>query len=202
MARALTYVRSCTALAFRPDERAILTDHRILPLSWTRDAYYQALLLLAIGRPADRDIVADHLRWLWRRCERPGGSWMRSHHGNGAPKDLVYQADQQLYPLVELADFWRDRDAAGRRRLGADGVGPCGARSSRSSIRRRASSAPTRAPPTTRPRLRTSRPPRSCSGTRRCGSPNRVWRVRSASPSGGPPRDRRCRPRGPSIDTS
>lgn len=32
---------------------------------------------------------------------------MRSHHGNGEPKDLVFQADQQLYPFVELADLWR-----------------------------------------------------------------------------------------------
>jgi hypothetical protein len=105
--RALTYVRSCTALAFAPGERAILTDHRILPLSWTRDAYFQALLLLAGGLPGDVEIVGDHLRWVWRRCERPDGRWMRSHHGNGRPKDLAFQADQQLYPFVELADYWR-----------------------------------------------------------------------------------------------
>jgi hypothetical protein len=105
--RALTYVRSCTALEFAPGERAILADHRILPLSWTRDSYYQALLLLATGDPSDVRIVADHLRWLWRRCERPGGRWLRSHHGNGQPKDLAFQADQQLYPFVELADLWR-----------------------------------------------------------------------------------------------
>jgi hypothetical protein len=105
--RALEYIRGCTALAYGPDERAILTDHRVLPLSWTRDAYYQALLLIAGGEPADLDVVADHLRWLWRRCERADGRWMRSHHGNGAPKDLAFQADQQLYPFIELADFWR-----------------------------------------------------------------------------------------------
>jgi len=104
--RALTYVRSCTALVCAPGERAILTDHRILPLSWTRDAYFQALLLLASGTPADVAAVGDHLRWLWRRCERPEGRWMRSHHGNGRPKDLAFQADQQLYPFVELADYW------------------------------------------------------------------------------------------------
>jgi hypothetical protein len=105
--RALAYVRGCTALEFAPGERAFLTDHRILPLSWTRDAYYQALLLLAADDDGDRDRVADHLRWLWRRCRRPGGRWARSHHGNGEPKDLAFQADQQLYPLVELADFHR-----------------------------------------------------------------------------------------------
>lgn len=105
--RAVTYIRACTALAVRPDERTILTDHRILPLSWTRDAYWQALALLAADGPGDRDRVADHLRWLWRRCERPDGRWVRSHHADGRRKDLAFQADQQLYPMVELADYWR-----------------------------------------------------------------------------------------------
>jgi hypothetical protein len=107
VARALAYVRGCTALRTAPDEVAILTDHRILPLSWTRDAYYQAVLLLATGQPQDDQLVADHLRWLWRRCERPEGRWLRSHHANGVPKDLAFQADQQLYPMLELADYWR-----------------------------------------------------------------------------------------------
>lgn len=105
--RALAYVRGCTALATASDERVILTDHRILPLSWTRDAYWQALALLAANGPGDRRRVEDHLRWLWRRCERPDGRWVRSHHANGRRKDLAFQADQQLYPLVELADLWR-----------------------------------------------------------------------------------------------
>ncbi|HET7677817.1 MAG TPA: hypothetical protein VFK38_08170, partial [Candidatus Limnocylindrales bacterium] len=107
VARALAYVRGCTALRTAPDERTILTDHRLLPLSWTRDAYYQALLLLAADAPGDRERVADHLRWLWRRCERPDGRWARSHHANGRRKDLAFQADQQLYPIVELTDYWR-----------------------------------------------------------------------------------------------
>jgi hypothetical protein len=106
-ARAIAYVRGCTALRTGPDERVILTDHRMLPLSWTRDAYWQALLLLATGAEPDRAEVADHLRWLWRRCERPDGRWVRSHHANGRRKDRAFQADQQLYPIVELADFWR-----------------------------------------------------------------------------------------------
>ena len=105
--RALAYVRGCTALRTAPDERVFLTDHRILPLSWTRDAYWQALALLAVDGPGDRRRVADHLRWLWRRCERPEGRWVRSHHANGQRKDLAFQADQQLYPIVELADLWR-----------------------------------------------------------------------------------------------
>ena len=105
--RALAYVRGCTALRTGHDERVILTDHRILPLSWTRDAYWQALALLAADGPGDRARVADHLRWLWRRCERPDGRWVRSHHANGRRKDLAFQADQQLYPILELADAWR-----------------------------------------------------------------------------------------------
>jgi uncharacterized protein len=105
--RALGYVRGCTTLRTGPDERAILTDHRILPLSWTRDAYWQALLLLSSDASDDRERVADHLRWLWRRCERPDGRWARSHHADGRRKDRAFQADQQLYPIVELTDFWR-----------------------------------------------------------------------------------------------
>jgi hypothetical protein len=106
--RARAYVLECTAVRVGPGETCLLTDHRILPLSWTRDAYWQAALLLA--RAPDGvalETVASHLRWLWTRCERPGGFWMRSHHSNGAPKDLAFQADQQLYPLLELADFRR-----------------------------------------------------------------------------------------------
>ncbi|MDP8905544.1 MAG: glycoside hydrolase family 125 protein [Chloroflexota bacterium] len=110
-AHGLDYVRECTALRVTPGRVAIIADHRILPLSWTRDAYYQALLLLAAGETAGgaagRALVADHLRWLWLSCERPNAGWARSHHANGRRKDERFQADQQLYPLLELADFWR-----------------------------------------------------------------------------------------------
>jgi uncharacterized protein len=108
--RAVAYIRGCTALRVAPAERVMLTDHRVLPLSWTRDAYWQALGLLATDGPGDRDRVADHLRWLWLRCERPDGRWARSHHADGRRKDLAFQADQQLYPLIELADYWRLTD--------------------------------------------------------------------------------------------
>jgi uncharacterized protein len=106
--RTRSYILDCTAVRVGPGEICLLTDHRILPLSWTRDAYWQAALLLA-ARP-DRtavDTVAGHLRWLWARCERPDRFWMRSHHSNGARKDVAFQADQQLYPVLELADFRR-----------------------------------------------------------------------------------------------
>ncbi len=107
--RAAIYTRNCTALTVGGAERTILTDHRILPLSWTRDAYWQARLLLTTwsrgGHNEDEQIVADHLRWLFLRCERPDGRWVRSHHADGRRKDHPLQADQQLYPLLELADY-------------------------------------------------------------------------------------------------
>ena len=107
--RAASYTRNCTALQVSGSERAILTDHRILPLSWTRDAYWQARLLLTTwgrgGHDDDERIVADHLRWLFLRCERPDGRWARSHYPDGRRKDSPFQADQQLYPLLELADY-------------------------------------------------------------------------------------------------
>jgi hypothetical protein len=108
----LHYVLGCTALAVAPGERCILTDHRLLQLSWTRDAYYQALLLLAARHlePRGLGVVAEHLRWLWVRCDRGGNGWMRSHLPNGAVKDRAFQADQQLYPVLELLDY---RQAAG-----------------------------------------------------------------------------------------
>jgi uncharacterized protein len=109
----LRYVLGCTALTVAPGERCILADHRLLPLSWTRDAYYQALLLLAARHiePRGLVVVGEHLRWLWGRCDRGTNGWMRSHLPNGAVKDRAFQADQQLYPVLELLDY---RDAAGR----------------------------------------------------------------------------------------
>ncbi len=107
--RAATYTRACTALLVAGAERSILADHRTLPLSWTRDAYWQARLLLATwargGHDEDAAIVADHLRWLFLRCERPDGRWLRTHHADGRRASLAFRADQQLYPLLELADF-------------------------------------------------------------------------------------------------
>jgi hypothetical protein len=110
---ALRYTLECTALDVGCGDRVILTDHRLLPLSWTRDAYYQARLLLeaAATEPGAsssqrlRDVVAAHLRWLWRRSWDSADGWLRSHLPRGRVKDRVRQADQQLYPLLELADF-------------------------------------------------------------------------------------------------
>jgi len=107
--RAAGYIRGCSALAVSGTERVFLADHRILPLSWTRDAYWQARLLLTSwargGHDEDEQYVADHLRWLFLRCERPDGRWVRSHYADGRRKDRPLQSDQQLYPLLELADY-------------------------------------------------------------------------------------------------
>src|SRR5690606_35076797 len=106
---AVAYVLDCTALAVGDGQRVLLADHRQLPLSWTRDAYYQALLLLvAAGQPdRARRVVAEHLRWLWGPGRPADGVWQRSHFASGRPKDVAVQADQQLYPLLELLDFRR-----------------------------------------------------------------------------------------------
>jgi uncharacterized protein len=131
--RALSYVRDCTCLRVAPGRAVILTDHRLLPLSWTRDAYFQAMLLLRHG---SESLVADHLRWLWLTCHRSAGSWARSHHADGRRKDDVYQADQQLYPLLELANYARaigelprlDRTSAGWPELAGEVVADLAAR--------------------------------------------------------------------------
>jgi hypothetical protein len=108
-AAAVRYTLGCTALEVAEDECCILTDHRLLPLSWTRDAYYQAAMMLSAGNGNmwPHRLVEEHLAWLWGPGRDPDGVWQRSHFANGAVKDPAYQADQQLYPLLELADYRR-----------------------------------------------------------------------------------------------
>jgi hypothetical protein len=132
-AGAARYTLGCCACPVAPGEVAILTDHRLLQLSWTRDAYFQALLLLSLGEVAAVDTVAGHLRWLWHRARQPGVGWLRAHYAHGAVKDPVQQADQQLYPLLELVDFrrlvgaWPEPPASigSRRRWWGDRVAEC-----------------------------------------------------------------------------
>lgn len=103
---AVRYSRDCAALSVGPDQCCLITDHRLLPLSWTRDAYYQALLLIVAGGQAGHDVVARHLRWLWGPAFRQDG-WQRSHLVTGEVKDHAFQPDQQLYPILEVLDYRR-----------------------------------------------------------------------------------------------
>ena len=110
---AVRYTLGCTALEVADGECCIITDHRLLPLSWTRDAYYQAALLLAHTEdvPEAVGVVERHLTWLWRSSRDEQGVWRRSHLTSGAVKDTGYQVDQQLFPVLELTDF---RQVTGR----------------------------------------------------------------------------------------
>jgi hypothetical protein len=101
--RALAYVVDCCAL---PVEEAtcLVTDHRLLPLSWNRDAWFAVEALAVAGDPAAGELAGRHLRWLFQTAERPGGAWGRAYLPNGRVKDPAYQLDQQCWPLLELAD--------------------------------------------------------------------------------------------------
>ena len=83
----------------------ILTDHMLLPLSWNRDAYYVARALLSWGDPIAVDVVRRHLLWMFETADRPGGAWGRCYLANGRVKDPAYQLDQQVFPLIELAEY-------------------------------------------------------------------------------------------------
>jgi uncharacterized protein len=110
--RALVYALHCCVPV---DEQAVcvITDHQLLPLSWTRDAYYTIMPLLQ-WQPEFADLVRRHLVWLFERAERPQGNWGRAYLANGKVKDPAMQLDQQLYPLLELADY---TDITGDRSL-------------------------------------------------------------------------------------
>jgi hypothetical protein len=98
----------------------IVTDHRLLPLSWTRDAYYMALLLLLCRDDDAATMVERHLHWLWGPAHQ-SGVWMRSHLATGEVKDPGLQADQQLYPILELLDYRRATGKWPGLTLAADG---------------------------------------------------------------------------------
>lgn len=105
--RALVYALACAVPApgrTAPDALCLLTDHQLLPLSWNRDSYYAALALLR-WRGEMADLVRRHLLWLFEVAERPGEAWGRSYLANGRQKDPIFQLDQQIFPLLELADY-------------------------------------------------------------------------------------------------
>ena len=113
--RSITYLLDCCALPVE-ETVCLIADHQILPLSWTRDAYYMAASLLAISLkcaptsgqlPSSLlDLILRHLDWLFEKAQRPSGFWVRAYLPNGEPKDPAFQLDQQCYPLLELADFF------------------------------------------------------------------------------------------------
>ena len=103
--RAMAYALDCASCDV-DGAIAILADHEILPLVWTRDAYYVARMLLAVA-PADqrvRSTIDGFLRWCFERAERPDGWWPRSSLASGQAKDRAFQLDQQLYPPLLLAE--------------------------------------------------------------------------------------------------
>ncbi|MBK9747689.1 MAG: glycoside hydrolase family 125 protein [Chloroflexi bacterium] len=91
------------------DGACLLTDHMLLPLSWNRDAYYLARALLSRNVEL-RDIVRRHLIWMFEIAKRIDGAWGRSYLANGMIKDPSFQLDQQLFPLLELAEYVLETD--------------------------------------------------------------------------------------------
>ena len=107
--RGVAYALDCAASRTTGDVVAVLTDHEILPLVWTRDAYYicRALLSAAPNEKRVRAAVDGFLLWLFEVAERPDGAWPRASLASGQAKDVAFQLDQQLYPLLLVADHTR-----------------------------------------------------------------------------------------------
>ncbi|HEY8785376.1 MAG TPA: glycoside hydrolase family 125 protein [Candidatus Limnocylindria bacterium] len=116
--RGVSYAIDCAA-SRTGDATAILADHEILPLVWTRDAYYVCRALLAVG-PRDPRIatfVDGFIRWSFEAAETVDGWWPRASLASGAAKDPAFQLDQQLWPLLLIADRARlTGDASPRER--------------------------------------------------------------------------------------
>ena len=107
--RAAAYALDCAASRAGEGVVAVLADHVILPLIWTRDAYFVCRMLLALDAHDERVrvVVDGFLRWTFEVAERPQGWWPRASLANGMAKDPVFQLDQQLFPLLLLADHAR-----------------------------------------------------------------------------------------------
>ncbi len=101
--RGLVYGLNC-CIPVNDEATCIITDHQLLPLSWNRDAYYVALALLH-WRPDMAEVIRRHLLWMFQVAERSGEMWGRSYLVNGKLKDPAFQLDQQLFPLLELAEY-------------------------------------------------------------------------------------------------
>lgn len=102
--RGLVYGR-LLSIPTSDEATCIMTDHMLLPLSWNRDAYFVAKALLQWGRP-HWELVRRHLIWMFEVADRgEDNEWGRCYLVNGRLKDKAYQLDQQLFPLLELADY-------------------------------------------------------------------------------------------------
>jgi len=109
--RGIAYAIECAA-ARSNDAVALLADHEILPLVWTRDAYYVCRALLAAGPHDARTagVVEGFIRWTFEVAERVDGWWPRASLASGKVKDPAFQLDQQLWPLLLIADHGRLTD--------------------------------------------------------------------------------------------
>ena len=120
--RGVAYALDCAVSRITDRAVAIITDHEILPLVWTRDAYYVCRTLLAVApnEPAVRSAVEGFIAWLFEVAERPEGAWPRASLETGRAKDIVFQLDQQLYPPLLVVDYARlTGDPGQRERYGA-----------------------------------------------------------------------------------
>lgn len=96
-----------TDRGFKPGTVAMLADHQILPLVWTRDAYYVCRALLSLGpdEAAVAEVVEGFVDWIFLVAEGPW--WGRALLANGKAKDRAFQLDQQIYPPLMVADWAR-----------------------------------------------------------------------------------------------
>lgn len=115
---------------------AVIPDHIALPLGWPRDNYWQLRLVSLFNRSCSQglfqrreescedkaweyytqslSILRGHLTWLFEVATveaKVHGKirhfWRRSYLINGQPKDgLVYQLDTQIYPFLQLCEFY------------------------------------------------------------------------------------------------
>lgn len=117
-AKNVDYILSCCTVPIKPDYCCILTDHQLLPLSWNRDSFYMMMLLVQAYEQAEdvfRDpesirrrilhVLRGHLLWMFEAADCPEQYWGRAYLTNGYCKDLIFQLDQQCYPLWELAIY-------------------------------------------------------------------------------------------------
>lgn len=129
---------------------AVIPDHVALPLGWPRDNYWQLRLLsqfswhctedLFLGRDGSREdkaceyytkclsILGGHLVWLFEVAlveaevdDETRHFWRRSYLINGRPKDgTVYQLDTQLYPFLQLCEYYHNHATVDRQPVDKD----------------------------------------------------------------------------------